>query len=340
MDKKVIAIIESPLQLINANEYIKKYDLAANADFYFVSSRDVDNINQIRNTYKALKLKGKIFEVSVVDIDKSILTRLKFYVKVLIAAKKIPTNYSLVLVGHMHSIYQNVLANRVKNSKCIYLDDGNASVALINQLKRRKIKSFSPFSKRIFPLLLGLNPNLKYGDQCLYYFTTYKHLIESNHPYLCFEANQLNYLLGEFRKKSRNQDYIYFIGTPFYWNNRQYENFENDIKRVSNFYNGKKVFYFPHRYEGEEQLKIIKSLGWEIIQNGLPIELSLIDLEYLPQEFGFFYSSAVENICKLIPNLNFRSFKIKNIEFLKNGSNIIKLYNDYEKRSMITVVKI
>ena len=340
MSKRVIAIVESPLQLINANEYIVKYDLAENADFYFVSSRNADNIKQIKNTYNALKLKGNIFETSVVDIDNSFITRIKFYIKIILAAKKMPTDYSLVLVGHIHSIYQNVLANRVKNAKCVYVDDGNASVALINQLKRNKIKSFSSFSKRLFPSLLGLNPNIKYGEQCLFYFTIYKDLIESNHPYICFEVNELNYLLSEFCKKERNQEYIYFIGTPFYWNDRQYENFENDIKKISNLYKGKKVFYFPHRYESEEQLNIIKDLGWEIIQYGLPIELSLMNLEYLPLEFGFFFSTAVENISKLIKNVSFRSFKIDNIEFLKNGNNILKLYSGYEKRSMITVVKI
>lgn len=340
MDQKVIAIIESPLQLINANEYIQKYDLGSNADFYFISSRDVDNINQIRNTYKTLNLKGKVFEVSVVDIDSSYLTRIKFYIKMLNAAKKMPSDYSLVIVGHIHSIYQNVLANRVKNSKCVYVDDGNASVALINELKTSKVKSFSPLSKRIFPQLLGLNPNVKYSGKFLHYFTIYKHLIEDNHRYLRFEINELNYLASEFSKKEIHQDYVYFIGTPFYWNDKGYENFEDDIRKVSEVYKGKKVFYFPHRYESEEQLNCVKDLGWVIIKKGLPIELSLIDLEYLPVEFGFFFSTAVENISKLIPNLVFRSFKIKNIEFLKNGNNIEKLYCAYKKRNMITVVKI
>lgn len=340
MEKKVIAIVESPLQLINANEYIKKYAIEDNTDFYFISSRGLYNLNQLKNTFKALKLKGKIFEISVVDIDESIVTRIKFYIKVIIAAKKIPSGYSLILVGHMISIYQNILANSMNGLKHVYLDDGNASVAQINQLKKEKIKSFSPFSKRIFPLLLGFSANLRYDKRCLHYFTIYEDLIPDNHPYLCFDINKLNYLKSEYGKKEINQNYIYFIGTPFYWKNKLYENFENDIKKVSDFYKNKKVFYFPHRYESEKQLSIIKSLGWQIIDNSLPIELLLIQLANLPVEFGFFYTSAVDNISKLIPHMNFRSFEINNTEFLEDGNNIYKLYRSYEKNNTIKVVKL
>ncbi|TPN87882.1 hypothetical protein [Aquimarina algicola] len=340
MRDRAIAIVESPLQLINANEYIKKYALESKTDFYFVSSRGTHNLDQLRSTYKALKLKGKVFEVSVLNIDKSIVTRLSFYLKIIRAARKMPKNYSLVLVGHMLSIYQNVLANTIKNSECIYLDDGNASVAQIKQLKKEKIKSFSPFSKRIFPLLLGFNVNLRYGKKGLNYFTIYKDLIVENHPYLCFDINDLEYLKSEYGKKEINKNFVYFIGTPFYWNNKSYENFEQDIKKVSEFYQNKKVFYFPHRYESKEQLEIINNLGWKIVKNELPIELLLIELENLPLEFGFFYSSAVDNISKLIPNMNFKSFEIDNTEFLEDGKNIYKLYRSYEKKNMITVIKL
>ena len=341
MSQRVLVIVESPLQLINANEYIRKYDLTLDSDYYFISSRGVNNLNQLKKTFEILKLEGNITEISVVDIDNSFLTRILFYMKVIKAAKKKNTiDYKTVLVGHMRSIYQAIFANTFKNGKCIYLDDGNSSISEQKTLREYKINSFSPWYKRIFPMIFGLSANLKFNNNYLHFFTMYKDVIIEDHKHLKFYYNEFNYLKKEYDKKQTNTEIIYFIGTPFYWQVASYNNFKNDMLKISKIYKNKKVIYFPHRYESQKQLDIIKSLHWKISTVNLPIELSLIKEENLPLEFGMFYSSASYSLSKLIPNLKFRSFEVNNTEYLEDGENIFKLYRAYEENKNIELVKL
>ncbi|ASV30185.1 hypothetical protein [Maribacter cobaltidurans] len=336
---KVAVLIESPLQLLNANEYIKKHELEHMCDFYFLSSRDLSNLNQLYSTFSVLNLKGDIEEISVTNIHNSILTRIKYYFKINNAARRNRTlNYSLILVGNMRSIYQCILMNSFQSGKSIYLDDGNAAIYNQKMLLSKKLSSFAPFSKRILPLAVGLNANLKYDKGYLHIFSIYDNIIPKGHSYLKFEYCEYTYLNNEFGGKLLNKDLIYFIGTPFYWKKPIYNKFENYLDRVAKYYSNKSVKYFPHRYENNQQLNIIKSKGWEIINTGLPIELSLVSLKELPLEFGMFYSSACFSLYELIPNIKFRSFEIENTENLEEGEDIQNLYERYVENESFEVV--
>ncbi|EAR02770.1 hypothetical protein [Maribacter sp. HTCC2170] len=341
MNKKALVIIESPLQLINSNEYLKAHAVDYEVDYYLISSREVNNLNQIKDTFSTLELCGNVKIISVQDINKSFITRLKFYKKVIHSARSnLKNKYDLVLVGHIASIYQAIMANSTKGAHCIYLDDGTAAFHEHQVLKKKKIKSFSSIYKRIFPTLVGLNANIKTNNDRISFFTMYRELMENDHPYLEYKYNSFNYLKKEYTKKDIDANTVYFIGTPFYWNSESYNKAEHIFEQVAVSYHDKKVVYFPHRYESQEHKLIVKKHGWQIIEPGIPIELSLMKMSYLPVEFGMFTSSAYYTILKLIPNIQFRSFEISNLKHIFNGHNTYKLYREYDKSENVKIIKL
>jgi len=226
MAENLLVIVESPLQLINANEYIKKYAIDGNIDFYLISSREVNNLNQMNEAFGLLKLKGNVTRITVQDINKSKLTRLNFYRKVItVAKKKRIKEYDIVLVGHITSIYQMILANTVDAKvKSVYLDDGTSSFHEQRILQKNKIKSFSPWYKRFFPAILGLSANIKYHNGVLHFFTMYKDVITKEFPHLNHSLNSFDYLKKEYQRKNRDMDVVFFIGTPFYWKSANLNN--------------------------------------------------------------------------------------------------------------------
>ncbi|MBQ4913419.1 hypothetical protein J8L85_03155 [Maribacter sp. MMG018] len=342
MAKNILVIVESPLQLINANEYIREFATDAKIDFYLISSREVNNLDQMNETFKLLKLKGDIVRITVQDINKSKLTRLNFYKKVIgVAWKKDNKQYDLVLVGHITSIYQLILANTIDSQvKTIYLDDGTSSFYEQRVLQNQRIKSFSPWYKRIFPALLGLSANIKYYKGGLYFYTMYRELITKEFPHLMYSLNNFNYLKRKYSQKDRDKDVVFFIGTPFYWKSARLNNSKELFRQIAEYYIDKKVIYFPHRYEGREHKDFVMECGWEINETGLPIELSLINSDSLPKEFAMFTSSAFYTIIKLIPFIKFKSFELNNLSDTLNSENTYKLYREYDKIKEIEVIKL
>ena len=342
MVENLLVIVESPLQLINANEYIKKFAPDSDIDFYLISSREVNNLNQMNKTFGLLKLKGSITRITVQDINKSKLTRLNFYKKVIaVAKKKVVKQYDDVLVGHITSIYQMILANTVDTKvKSVYLDDGTSSFHEQRVLQTDKIKSFSPWYKRIFPAILGLSANIKYHNGVLHFFTMYRDVITKDFLHLSYKLNSFDYLKKEYKEKSRDMNVVFFIGTPFYWKLANLNNSKVLFHQIADYYKDKRVVYFPHRYEGKDHKDIVVNCGWEINETGLPIELSLIKAESLPLEFGMFTSSAFYTIVKLIPFIYFKSFELRNLSDTLNNDNTYKLYREYEKIDEIEIVKL
>lgn len=337
-----LVIIESPLQLINANEYIREHSLECSTKYYVISSRDKSNLSQLKRTYEALDIKNNIKIIGVTDIDKSVLTRLKYYFKILKVAKGESKNiiYDRVLVGHIKSNYQLILLNSVKCNKAIYLDDGTSTFYEQEVLKKKKIKSFSSPFKRFFPQILGLNAKIKYNKGVLSFYTMYKEVIDKNHGYIDYQYNCLNYLKNKYRSKKIDPNIIFFIGTPFYWKNDNSSNVAEIFKEINRFFKGKRIIYFPHRYEPEEHLILAKQFNWLIKKPELPIELALITESCLPKNFAMFTSSAFFSINGLIPNGCFYSFELKKLDSLLNSKNIFNIYRKYDGIDNIEVIKL
>lgn len=337
-----LVIIESPLQLINANEYIREHKLESSTKYYVISSRDKSNLIQLQRTYKALDIKNNIKIIGVTDIDKSAFTRLNYYFKILKVAKGESKNfiYDKVLVGHIKSNYQLILLNAVKCNKVIYLDDGTSTFYEQEVLKEKKIKSFSSPFKRFFPQILGLNAKIKYNKGILSFYTMYKEVIDENHRYIHYQYNSLNYLKNKYKSKKIDPNIIFFIGTPFYWKNENSSNVVEIFKEINYFFKDKRIIYFPHRYEPKEHLTLAKQFDWIIKKPELPIELALITESCLPKSFAMFTSSAFFSINRLILNGCFYSFELKNLDSLYNSKNIFNIYRKYDQIDNIEVIKL
>ncbi|RKR14775.1 hypothetical protein CLV91_0854 [Maribacter vaceletii] len=339
---KILIIVESPLQLINANEYISSLNQKTQCKFYFINCKSESNILQMRKVFKTLKIKGNVIEASKNNALKNFYTRTLYYIK--IRTLKIKLNYNenmfdLVLMGHILSMYQTVLVNGVTSKKIVILDDGNS--AYMEQKRLRKEKIFSFFSpKQVFiAKLTGCNINLNYKQGKLNFYTMYKDLITDKYSYLNFEFNNFNRLRKLLSTKVTNTEKVFFIGSPFNGKIISRDYFNKNIEKITKHYLNKQIVYFPHRYEDKEQLEVIKQFGWEITNFNLPIEIALVEMKFLPLEFAFFYSTAFVSISKLVDK-NFTSFEIDSSELMLQYDLITGLYQEYVSNERINKINL
>lgn len=111
--------------------------------------------------------------------------------------------------------------------------------------------------------------------------------IEANH------FARLTLALNDF--KTSNE--VWFLGTCYVEHNFAHADKYLEIMRtVKAKFNGKTLYYFPHRYESDENLKNIAALGFTIKRPDMAIEPWIIANKKLPTAIAAVATSAIDNI--------------------------------------------
>ena len=90
---------------------------------------------------------------------------------------------------------------------------------------------------------------------------------------------------------------VWFLGTCYVEHNYAYADKYLEIMRaVKAQFSGKTLYYFPHRYESDENLKNIATLGFTIKRPNMAIEPWIIANGKLPVAIAAVATSAIDNI--------------------------------------------
>ncbi len=328
MNKKVLIVVFTPLQYLNARLFIKNNACHPDSVIMILAS-DKENITGIETILKGKYMfpfryfKNMPFKLTVI---------LKaFYFKMFTALR----TFDAVVLGNLDNYFAFYLGHRYsKKQKKVYLiDDGFATVVIFRRRNEEKdftIKSRSgAFHKSVMSVLGVKNTTV----------------IPKLHIYTLFAINDKN-AIDTVSNILQGENYInealgrpvkpvcFFIGGPTIEEGLMPLNdFTAIIERIKEIYarQGVKLVYILHRFEEKKPLSI-DQLRFE-----KPLEVVFQkELAYLPSEVSSFYSTALFNLSRLYPQLNYSYYDIgERIEVPKRKKTIKTIYEYLSKDHVI-----
>jgi hypothetical protein len=257
---KDILFVESPLQLLNALEAIKNFDLK-NYILYVRYSKQKTNDEQLDKLIK-------IFDVQPTILKKINLSSkhrtFSDYIKIFFYffySKFFKINR--LFIGNIDSKFLSLIYKNVSKNKIIALDDGAKTIALQKK-----------FNETDFYNLFTMYNLKKLNNQIIY-------------------KNNYNNVKSLLKNKDKTEN-ILFLGTKL---NEVGIISENEyillINKIAKYYN-KNIIYIPHRGEDEKKLnKISKFQNFKIKNIDYPVELYGLYEKEIPNTVASFYSTAL-----------------------------------------------
>lgn len=320
---KVLAIISSPLQLLNFKEYILKYNIK---DYKLIV------LSFVKKEQKQL-----LEAIKLLKIDKFILlTKFRFLQYYYLSLFSNLT-YNRIIIGNIFSDPHLYLFNRSKIKELTVLDDGINTSLISEYFKTNERLLKKTFFKQIIFKLLRIN--VSYPKKFELFTFIEKDL---KIPNIKVTENNFSYL--DSKIKGFNQDKNnYFIGQPFVeLNITSKQNYYKYISRISKQYDN--LIYIPSRKESNAKInEINKKLDIEILYSDINIELFFIKNKLIPKRVLGFTSSALITLNKMFNSkyklIEVVSFKIK-FDGKRFTDNLISKYYEKLTKSGVYIQKI
>lgn len=251
--------------------------------------------------------------------------------------KKYHNKVKSLYIGEFLSSFMHMTRLAVNAPNNFLLDDGAVTVKVINNYINNGYNypydTFYPkntIKKLVFKFiyrkhldLVSLNSNIKI-------ITAFSEKEDNK----IIKLNFSNIKKINTHKKIRNRSLVYYFGAPYSETSIVSSDYETGLlKKVKCFYEkeNKTILYFPHRNESREKLDFIKSdLGFEIVSSELTAELYLLESNVLPYEIAGAYTSVLNNVKVIFPEISVRSFKLDSKNILRANVEIESLYKYYK----------
>ncbi len=307
---KYLIIIHSPLQVLNAYEFIKSNNV--DDDFYdiiFVSTNNNQHDEMIRIYIKQYLKKDFYLE----NFKINNFTSLKnFTLKMKNISNKFQS-YNYLLFGNINSLIIRYFVNYIKIKK-ILIDDGTSTLNY-NLYRKYYYKIYDKtkihsFIKYIFVYLFF---RLDFRIPKVDYIFTYFYKIKKNK----ILRNELIHLRNKFDFNNiQNSQSIFFLGQPIYYNNPFSLN--NYIKVLyylkNNLFQNEDFIYVSHRNENKKNNKVIKFLKENNIKHlklNEMFELYLQSNKIIPKALISACSTAMITCQKILQNYDFKIYIVK-----------------------------
>ncbi|MEZ9412515.1 polysialyltransferase family glycosyltransferase [Vibrio lentus] len=214
-----------------------------------------------------------------------------------------------IFMGDWRSTWMRLASFFVAKDKLYIMDDGLATLGVINSLERLKKTERKLNVVTIYPMN---------GDE----FDKIK----------LFQLPVENITIEHIY-----DDSILFIGSPLEEKGiiSRYD-WERYILSIKNDIKNEPFYYFPHRAESKGNLKFISECGFEIIESPLGLEDFIFQSKKVPCYIIGFYSTALVNLKLKSSSLNLISFKLptSNVnEF--NRDSIMLAYDKIEEMGVV-----
>ncbi len=198
-----------------------------------------------------------------------------------------------VFIGNIGARYQRHFAHQTGCREIIALDDGLATVELMERRRGGLTDQRSGRSwRRLFEMAMGA----KFAPlPFLTFFTAYD---VSAPPGDRVIQNEYSFVRSRMTALGSRRDELMVLGSPM----RDFglvplETYLAYIARIRDRFASLPLLYAPHRAEREETVEAVRMrFDAEICDGGLPIEWWLLQHEQPPKYVAGFYTSALENI--------------------------------------------
>lgn len=332
--KSAIYIISSPLQALCAIEAKLKFNFYQN--YFFI-------------TYLSEQLKSKSTIINVLNnfginsYREIVLPKYYNYLKYLIINLRKSIKYDYIFIGDYFntSYYLLALIFKKRDSKLIFLDDGNSTIeAFIYKFKYAKNRGISYYLRylitKIICMPVFINSKTFFT---IFSNTNTKHFSVIKNEFEIIKYNLLN-------NNVKNESGV-IIGSNFaemgFLKEEEYIKVLLDV--IKKYPQTKNIYYFPHRNENKDKLNnIMKLTNIIICENNSCIELEIVNKNINPKFIIGFGSTALYSLKILYPTSNIIGYIIKlrddylNViyeeiwkEYIKKGINVFQLLNTTKK---------
>ncbi|MFH5831641.1 hypothetical protein [Halalkalibaculum sp. DA384] len=324
-------LVESPLQYLNARE--AKYKLCVDEKNVLIILRGASpkSMNQIK------KLVDHSCWDSVYELpnshNKMMLYKWQNELESILKEKRSKVNN--VFIGEYRSLLMRNFVHKSNCKKSFLLDDGNVALFI-----HKKIISKEGLRSTLNPIRKALNWLFNFNDKDIWdinFFTFYSEYTRETDI-----INDYSFLKCSLKKKKVEEGQVYFLGN----NISEYGFIERKdyltlLRRVLDYFEGKTVYYVPHRRENSKKFQEIENLGFEFKNIDEPIETYLIKQNKLPEIIASFISTALDNCYALFGNSSMLySFQydldiINSFKYKKTSKIIYKRYRKYDNFTII-----
>ena len=299
---KNIFLIASPLQVICAYEFSTQYladeniicpiyiNGASLRNKQIKNTIEFFNFENIENIYIGNPLFNKVNQIYAVC--QFIFLRIKLG----------GGNYRLIF-GDFRDKTMHFSRIFFKPKEAFVIDDGFASYLAGKKYLSKSI--FLPNVNKFLEIILRIICQYKYlKESKLILFSIYSELLIGD----IFLQNNFTSVKKKIKNKNKKYDenMAFYVGTKLSERGALTLSDEIKILKSSLFYIrsiGKECTYFAKRTTSKKKLDLIESLGYKIYIPEYPLELYLMNSEYIPSLICGFGSSVFSNLPKLFPKL-------------------------------------
>ena len=328
---KNIFLIASPLQVICAYEFSRKYLSEKNIICpIYINNATLRN-KQIKNTIEFFNFEN----IKNIYIGKPFLSKVNQIYAVcqfiFLRMKLGGGNYRLIF-GDFRDKTMHFSRIFFKPKETFVIDDGFASYLAGKKYLSKSI--FLPNVNKFEEFILRILCQYKYlRESKLSLFSIYSELLIGD----IFLQNDLKSVRKKIKNKNKKYDesMAFYVGTKL--SERGALTLADELKILKSsliYINsiGKECTYFAKRSTSKKKLDLIEALGYKIYIPEYPLELFLINSEYLPSLICGFGSSVFSNLPKLFPNLKSLILKYPITVFTKQADR-------YEYNTFLEILK-
>jgi hypothetical protein len=319
--ESALFLVQSPLHVSNAIEAIETFSIVKTAFFVVTSKR---NQKWQRMMIAGIPSSSHILYSLRDDFDIEACT--KDYTQHLPWLKAQSFDGVFFADARLY-IFVDII-NSLQHPNTYLMDDGVASLQMVSTINQHNlffdIPQSSKMDRRIEIELIKKRFGLHGLEHCPYHLFTAFDCQQSEH-YQVFH-NPMSRLVHKHSNCDDNQCMI--IGQPLLTHqNMKFESYLAQIAQIKVFYQDKRLFYFPHPRESEQEVNTLcHLLNIECIRSDISIEKYLIQMEHKPKHLCGFYSAALWYVSKFQSNIDVVSFRLARHSYnfpadrLMNGS--------------------
>jgi len=320
---KSIAIITTPLQLLNLSEYLFHFPID-NLEIIALLKRD-NSLKQIEQISAHLDLKIK----TIAFFDKGL-----HFLKLRSISKTNKTVDRLIL-GQFFSDPLIYFSNKVNYRELIILDDGLANVHVKDAVENRTSVIKQNNLKKLIKAILGINTNFPHEVTL---FTLFDITSSKRVKVIKNSLAQTKLNIG---LKSLS-DEVLIIGQPFIETGEvEKQSYLKLLQDIANENSScEKIIYLSHRRERDNTLDEVRKIPkLEVVQSAYNFELYLSLRSLLPQKIVGFSSTALITSKLLTGNnkeIEITSYKLPPNLILQNKEKIYSCYTQIEQTGVQT----
>ena len=316
-------IVRSPLQLINAIE-AKHHFQTKNNILYIIHSKSKVNS---KHMYKILTMSpwDEVIEINKENKKNKLLSNVQ-HIKSL---KKRTFNY--IFSGDIGNI-NTAFISSLKKREVYLLDDGTMTLISherVSNPEKKEPWSINRFIKENRYKLFGLNCTL--NKETINYFTIFDIKPYKDEKII---KNDFSFLKNSFLSRlEKDLNRVYFIGQNLIDAEVMDEEcYLRYIQHIIEYYKGKTIIYYPHRFETiSKNFQLLAGENFIIKENEQPIEIELLTQDKYPMYIASFVSSALSSLKTIFQDSNIHSFVLKQEHLHKNKENFKLIYNKQDK---------